>query len=288
MNNNLNISPRNFMAVSAMLMLSTGIARAQEAVQVTVPTAPMASAPVAPPAAPTIVLPDVAPVAPVAAPAAPVVAATVAPEPARARRIAVEPARQPQARKAAPVAPPVVPIAAQTSATAAITPVEPAPVAEAPAPGTPPSAVATTNSTPDWALPVGAAATLLVLGGVAFAATRRRRVWEQDADFVPPVVNRPATRPMAERPIQTERPAAAPGMASTAAPTSADDRAALIERMVAAAPDASNPFTSAKARRRRARLIVQSMPQTSREPMQARNAPYAERTTQDHRVLASL
>lgn len=286
MNNNLSISPRNFMAVSAMLMLSTGIARAQEAVQVTVPTAPVASAPVAaPPAAPTIVLPDVAPVA---APAAPVVAATVAPEPTRARRATVEPARQPQARKAAPVAPPVVPIAAPTPATAAITPVEPAPVAEAPAPGTPPSAVATTNSTPDWALPVGVAATLLVLGGVAFAATRRRRVWEQDADFVPPVVNRPATRPMAERPIQTERPAAAPGMASTAAPTSADDRAALIERMVAAAPDASNPFTSAKARRRRARLIVQSMPQTSREPMQARNAPYAERTTQDHRVLASL
>ena len=37
------------------------------------------------------------------------------------------------------------------------------------------------------------------------------------------------------------------------------NRSALIERMVAADPDSNNPFTSSKARRRRARLMLQSM-----------------------------
>lgn len=118
--------------------------------------------------------------------------------------------------------------------------------------------------------------------------TRRRRVWEADADFVSPVINRPATRPVAERPVETERPAAATNMANRAAPASADERAELIERMVAAAPDDANPFTSRKARRRRARLIMQSMPQSAPEPALVRAPQYAERPLQDHRVLASL
>ncbi len=280
MNTNLNISPRNIMAVSAMLMLSTGIARAQEAVQITIPTAPVAAAPAMPaPAAPSIVLPEAAPAA------APVVAETVAPEATRTPPTA---ATAPRAARTVSAAAPAVAAAAPAPVTAQAVPVaavEPVPEAQA---APPPAEVATTSGATDWALPVGAAATLLVLGGVGLAMTRRRRAWEADADFVPPVVNRPATRPMAERPVQTERPAHAPSMAGRAVPVSAEERAELIDRMVAAQPDASNPFTSAKARRRRARLIVQSLPQTAREPSQIRAPQYGERPMQDHRVLASL
>ncbi len=270
-----------------MLMLSTGMARAQEAVQITVPTAPVAAAPATPPpAALTIVLPEAAPVAPVAALAAPVVAEAVEPEPTRAASPAPRAARTVSA--VAPVAASPVadrapaPVTAQPAPLVPVEPVSSAQVA-------PPTAeVTTTSDASDWSLPVGAAATLLVLGGVGIAMTRRRRAWEANVDFVPPVVNRPATRPMAERPIQTERPMAAPVIATGAAPASADDRAALIDRMVAAQPDTSNPFTSAKARRRRARLIVQSMSQSAGEPTQVRAPQYTERPLQDHRVLASL
>ncbi|MBB3859768.1 hypothetical protein GGQ88_001029 [Novosphingobium hassiacum] len=268
-------------------MLSTGMARAQEAVQITVPTAPVTAAPATPPpAAPTIVLPEAAPASPAATPAAPVVAETVAPPPTRAPRAASTAPRTARAvEAAAPVAAAPVVDRAPAPVTAQPVPVEPVPAAQV---APPPAAAVATSDTPDWALPVGAAATLLVLGGIGLAMTRRRRAWEADADFVPPMVNRPATRPMAERPVVTERPAAAPMMANSAAPASADDRAELINRMVAAQPDASNPFTSAKARRRRARLIVQSMPKTAQEPASIRAPQYSERPLQDHRVLASL
>ncbi|AKH41975.1 outer membrane biosynthesis protein TonB [Altererythrobacter atlanticus] len=42
-------------------------------------------------------------------------------------------------------------------------------------------------------------------------------------------------------------------------PASFEERDALIKRMIAARPDRANPFTSPKARRRRARLILQSL-----------------------------
>lgn len=269
-----------------MLLLSSGMAGAQEAVQITVPIAPAPAAPATPTlAAPTIVVPEAAPVA---APATPVVAETVAPEPARASRAAttVRPAARVVSAAALPSAAAVInrapaPAAAQPAPAVTVDPV-PAPQAE-----TPPAEVAPTSDVADWALPVGAAATLLVLGGVGLAMTRRRRAWEEDADFVPPVVNRPATRPMVERRVGSERPAA-PVLTNSAPPASADDRAELMERMVVAAPDEANPFTSRKARRRRARLIIQSMPQTTREPAQLRAPQYGERPLQDHRVLATL
>lgn len=48
-------------------------------------------------------------------------------------------------------------------------------------------------------------------------------------------------------------------------PRSAEGRRALLERLVCAKPDEANPFHSPKARRRRARLIVQSLTQRLRE-----------------------
>lgn len=160
------------------------------------------------------------------------------------------------------------------------------------APTSPPPEIDTASAdddTTDWAVPVGAAATLLVLGGVAFAATRRRRIWEADADFVPPVIERPGMKPAVERPVVAAPDAAAPSvMANTPTATTADERAELIDRMVASPPDARNPFTSPKARRRRARLIVQSMDREAQPSAPLRADPYIERPLRDHRVLATF
>lgn len=54
---------------------------------------------------------------------------------------------------------------------------------------------------------------------------------------------------------------AAAALPSGDVPRSAEGRRALLERLVRARPDEANPFRSPKARRRRARLIVQSMSQ---------------------------
>ncbi|MFY7836495.1 MAG: hypothetical protein ACOVQ0_09475 [Novosphingobium sp.] len=134
------------------------------------------------------------------------------------------------------------------------------------APAAPPPAESTSDGASDWALPIGVGASILVLGVAVAALHRRRRPYEEDVDFVPPVIVPPgraeARSPMAARmagvqqPI-TPRPAVT---MPTVAPAGMREREALIERMVAAAPDAANPFTSRKARRRRARLIMQSMP----------------------------
>lgn len=260
------ISPRNTMAISAMLMLSVGSAYAQE---VTVPATaapatvepPVAAAPVvapapsaATPSTPTIVIPTPAP-EPVAAPSA----APAATPPARARATAAPTSRAParEAAQPAPVAATPTPQVAEPAVPSA------APVAAAPADAAPPPPVATDDGASDWALPVGAAATLLVLGGVGFAMSRRRRAYEEDVDFVPPVATRPAFRPQPETrttaPVAPERLTAPTFAMSPVAARTASEREALIERIVAAAPDDANPFTSRKARRRRARIMVQSM-----------------------------
>lgn len=264
------ISPRNTMAISAMLMLSVGSAYAQEATIPVTVEPPVAAAPVVSPApsAPTIVIPT--PTAePVAAPsAAPVAmqAATPAATPPARTRVAAAPTTRAPAREAAQAAP-VAPVAATPTPPVA----EPAvPVAAAPAEAAPPPAAATDEGTSDWALPVGAAATLLVLGGVGLAMSRRRRAYEEDVDFVPPVATRPAFRPQPERrtaaPVAPERPTAPTFAMSPAVARTASEREALIERIVAAAPDDANPFTSRKARRRRARIMVQSMMARSEVP----------------------
>lgn len=292
-----NISPRTTMAISAMLLLSAGMAHAQDA-------APEST--VAP--APTIIIPPIAPTAP-ATPATPAIvvpeAASAAPSAQRreAERVtSAVPARAaPRQTRSAPASAPAsasndrAPVAVLSEQAVASEPaIAPLPAQSAiePIATTPPPPAAGTasadNDAADWAIPVGAAATLLVLGGVAFAATRRRRVWEADADFVPPVVERPGMRPAVERPVAAAPDVAVPSpFANPTAGATADERAELIDRMVASPPDARNPFTSAKARRRRARLIVQSMGRDARTPAPSRAAPFAERPLRDHRVLAT-
>lgn len=271
------ISSRNTMAISAMLMLSAGFAYAQEAT-VPVTDAPVVSAPVpappltapaatpAPPT-PTIVIPTPAPEVAAVAAAEPEVAAPVlsTTSPAQPQpRTTQSPARAARSTSvAAPVA--AVPAAtAASSASAAPAPSMAPPATEtAPAPSTAEPAATSNadNSSSDWALPVAGGASLIVLGGIALALSRRKRVYEEDADFVAPVAPRPTPRPQADvRPAQTSAatPFVTAAMRSGSVATGSE-REALIERIVASPPDAANPFTSAKARRRRARIMVQSM-----------------------------
>lgn len=286
------------MAISAVLLLSTGMAHAQEAapgmtIAQAPPAAPAIAIPSTPPQAqsqtpPTIILPAPADEGPVTAPVTAREAPTRAtsPAPRAARR---EPEATPTAAQATAI---VAPAASPQPAMIPPTPVDPvaaspaSPVAE----NAQPTLDTPSEDSSDWAVPVGAAATLLVLGGVAFAATRRRRVWEADADFVPPVVPRPASRTAAERPAVAERLAELPPIMGTKSATTADERAELIDRMVASPPDAINPFTSRKARRRRARLIVQSMKLNpiAQAPVLAEHLSghMTERPLQDHRALA--
>ncbi len=146
---------------------------------------------------------------------------------------------------------------------------------------------------------------IAAVGGVAFAASRRRRSRANQIDdvaydnFEQPVIEQPVVHePVA---VQTPEPAfttpvvpassfaaAAPVMAPTAAPALARttasngdpvplpaevpktfaERDALLKELVAAEPDRANPFTGVRARARRAKLIMQSLGQdfTSRKP----------------------
>ncbi len=315
------------MAISAMLLLSPTMVQAQEVV---LPTAapPAVSPPAVSPAAepivrPTIVLPvpdaqsttiaqSPAPSTPVAEPVdtAPALraeganrggAATSAPVsrvdqpalPTQARSAqtgptsaGTAPATTPATAPATSPATPAMPEVAQDQAASALpeeTPFSAPPVA---------AETSTNPSSSEWAIPVGLGASLLVLGGIAMARSRRRRPYEEDVNFIPPVITRPthpathpATRP-ATRPAMSQTTATpqqtvperltASITTHTAATKPHDD---LLERMVAAAPDARNPFISRKARRRRARLILQSMPdaagpQTQNPLAQAESAGY--------------
>jgi hypothetical protein len=269
MNRNHIISPRNTMAISAMLMLSAGMVHAQE---VTVPVTEAPNQAVEAPT-PTIVIPTVA-----AEPEAAPVAATTASLPrAGSSRT---PASRTTVRSEARAAVPSTPAQQRSEPGPASTPVpETAPPAAEPLAASPAetspaqtSPAADNNRTSDdWAVPVGAAATLLVVGGAVIAMRRRRRPYEEDVDFVPPVINRPVGRP--ERrvgegavPPSPSQPAFGLAPARIATPT---EREALIERIVASPPDAANPFTSRKARRRRARIMVQSMAARSEVPTTA-------------------
>jgi hypothetical protein len=147
---------------------------------------------------------------------------------------------------------------------------------------------------------------LAAVGGVAFAASRRRRRRVEEFDEVnydtieePVIEPAPVQTPVA---VHTPEPAfttpvvpassfayAAPAsaMAQTAPPRSAsvqpngdpvplpaevpetfEERDALLKTLVAAEPDRANPFTAVRARARRAKLIMQSLGQdfTSRKP----------------------
>ena len=277
MTQHTNLSPRAFTAIAAVLALSTTPALAQEAV-------PAASAPVAAePPAPSIVaspapelrsertvvsepviqtVPVVVPTLEPAVAATPVARASSAARTTAPRSAARTAASAPAAAVAAPLA-------------EAIAPVTVAPVAEV-APIIPQSELtATPVSEPasDNTLLFGGLLAALGLGG-AFALTgRRKRDVAEPVVFERPVVAAPpqpasiaavaplkpmfAFAPAPEIERKVER-VAAPAPILTGAVPHGEERQTLLDRMVAAAPDKANPFTSAKGRRKRARIMLQS------------------------------
>ena len=280
MTQHTNLSPRAFTAIAAVLALSATPALAQEAV-------PAASAPVvAEPPAPSIVAspaPElrsertmvsepIVQTAPVVIP--PVAEPEVALTPvARASAAARTTAQRPATRTITPA--PVEAVAVPVAAAAVPTPETVAPVAEL-APIVPqtelaPAPLKENNS--DNTLLFGGLLAALGLGG-ALALTRRRKrdtsepvVFERPAVAAPP---QPASiAPVAPlKPMFNFAPApeierkvervAAPAPVLTGVVPHGEERQALLDRMVAAAPDKANPFTSAQGRRKRARIILQS------------------------------
>jgi hypothetical protein len=229
----------------------------------TVPTTP---AP--PPAQPTIVLPTELEAAPAEAaavdPAPRDAARTERPAP-RARAAAPDPAADPEPvavdEDLAPIAPePRV----ETAAPVALSEPVAAP------------AVAEADNTQFWvAVLAGLAAIALAIWG--FIAIGRRKPVDRKAALLieRPIVKprEPMAAPVATGPVPTPsvsplHPAApALSMAHTGAsvplpsrmPESFEERDALVKRMIAARPDRANPFTSPIQRRKRAKLILQSL-----------------------------
>ena len=237
-------------------------------------------APVAPVSAavPTIVLPDAAP--PVVTTSA---AVEAAPEPlpaAATRSSAARTARTSAADR--PTAPVVSPRAAAPIAASlpAAVPAVAAPVMQAPAEpvsGTP--VVRDTGTNEVAAAGLLGALGLVAVGGIAFFASRRRRSHIDEApsgDTYEPISAgealpvRTAAAPVYAAPLAASN-TAAPVLARTstaghdpvalpdAVPVSFEERDALLRQLVAAEPDKANPFTSQRARARRAKLIIQSL-----------------------------
>lgn len=268
------------LAIAASGALFASAAMAQDAAPVDTPIVlpPLAETTAAPAttAPAPIVLPDtvVEAPAPVAAPA-PVTIAS--PEPVAARTI---PRAQRPAAPRAEARPTVIAPAAASAEAAPVSITEAVPVtAEAiPAEVAPlpvePAQVATADHIDEGLLAglLGAAGIALV-GGVAFASSRRRRT-RASAKLHDTVVA------YSERPAHDQPVVAAPVAASSLAahrqpepshangdpvplpdrlPATVEERVALIDRLAAAKPDRANPFTSRKARVKRARMIVNSL-----------------------------
>ncbi|WP_395392016.1 hypothetical protein WBP07_14250 [Novosphingobium sp. BL-8A] len=171
-------------------------------------------------------------------------------------------------------APPPVAAAPRTTGPAA-------PVATAPTPApTPVSTPAKDNTLPVEGV-IGLLAALGVAGaGVAVMLRRRRKEPEEEYvegyvdDFAEP---EPSPIAMADPMALPTNPPARLGPSSEALAAGpvplGDDRRELLEAMVAAEPDEANPFTSRKARMRRARLILQH-----REHLQTQGKPFDWRT----------
>lgn len=258
--------------------------------------APVTAATAAPAPAPRIVLPEVTPApapaaalraapsveaAPVAeaAPAAPVVRtapraetrASVPAQPRPERASAAAPAQSVVAeRPAAPVptAPPTAPVAAPIAEPVA------APTAQAEA--APVAPLRADRANEGMIAGLLAALGLAAVGGVAFAASRRRRARGEAAVHGTAIAPSPVAAVMAEpvhaapAAVQPQpQPLAATPAAATrggdpvtlppAIPADFRERDALLKQLVEAKPDRANPFRSTGARTRRARLIIQSL-----------------------------
>jgi hypothetical protein len=119
-----------------------------------------------------------------------------------------------------------------------------------------------------WPLEAGG---IIVLAGLAGFALTRRREDEEEQAYEPAYepVSTPAQAPVqAAKPqpanLAVEEAPAASVLPAGPVPTGAA-REALLKRMVEAEPDAANPFVTAKARRRRASLILQARKEALRQ-----------------------
>ena len=282
------------LALSATPLAAQSVTPAPDA-PVAEPVAPPVAPPVAASPAPTIDVPDVsaAPVASEPAPEpAPEPAATVRTTTTRTTRTTV-PAplaathttvTRSVARTAPAAAAPVAAVPVAPPPANAIAPLPAEPVAAAPVPEPQPAPTQTADATGTLgAILLGLLALAILTVGLLFL---RRRHPAAEAELEP-VAARPVERPMLE-PAVAATPMAAPtllrrrdlspvagALPSAGAavdlprqlPDSYQERAALLERMVAARPDKANPFTDRGARTRRARLIMQSLGVTfDREP----------------------
>ena len=286
-------------AIAAVLALGSTPLWAQDIAPVAAPPAPVAPQPtiVLPdvtvaPAEPVVAAPIREPV--IAAPATERAAPRAAAAVSRTTPSRVVPAPVVRSQVA-----PVDPVAAtQAEAPVAITPVDPMTTAETPIeePLVEETAAVPADNTTGDVLPLAGLLAALGLGGLALFVARRRRKPDEVAEVI--VAHEPIPvlppRAAALKPVLTPAPAfMAPAMSlqqfaqpatqdatgtvgqqiarpawqeprrAAAAPnlgqSSQLNREALLTRMVAAEPDANNPFTSGKARRRRARLMLQSM-----------------------------
>ena len=260
-------------AIAAFLALSSTSLWAQE-------SPASVAAPIAQPA-PTIVLPPVA-VQPAPSPviaSAPVIEAAPAPRAAAPRAAAsrVAPASRAAAAQAVRAAPAAAALVARSVAAPAEVVAPIAPVAEAdalPAELAGPPVATAEPAAPDNSndLLLAGLAGALGLGAIGlFAATRRRRSepeesvveYEPVSEAVEPVAEAPQRNATLAAPAFTPLAAWSEPRVPQAQPSDSSapnlNRAALLDRMVAAEPDANNPFTTNKARRHRARLMLQSL-----------------------------
>lgn len=273
-------------AVAAALVQSPMPTLAQDA------TTDPATAPVVSPP-PRIVVPVAEP-EPVAAPAPPAVpSATVAepaapsPEPRQVR------SATPRAASSPPISSPQVranpgPVAEAAPVQAAAATTEAAPVAPLAVP--PPENVAApepllqdaapADTDGDNTLALAGLLGIVGLGGVGiWAASRRRRLVTAYDQAVPdpapimgaPVV--PAAAPLSAESFALAPPSSVPRRPSTPAKVDPGDRAGLVAAMAAEPPSAENPFTSRKARKRRARLLLQRREAAGEPLVRQSNAP---------------
>ncbi|WP_162234210.1 hypothetical protein [Novosphingobium sp. Leaf2] len=168
--------------------------------------------------------------------------------------------------------------------------VSPAPVAKPAARATTPVVPATQQSNVPVAGIAGILAALGVAGLGIFALRRRRRNEPEydEADYAPASL---AETALEAEPAQmaVAREVARPAMptlsgntasrvlATAGMPHSPEERQALLESMVAAEPDEGNPFTSRKARMRRARIQLQH---AEHQEVTMQNTPFDYRTYQ--------
>jgi hypothetical protein len=283
-------------AIAAALAIGTTPSLAQMAPEpMPAPAEPVLAFPQSPPPAaePVLVIPQTPPPAEQTAPAVvlptelPDEAAVAEAEPAPPVRAAAAPAT-PQRATTSAAAPAVTPAEPAAEAAPRVAE-EPAPLSVIESePIMPFTAAAPAGETSAEPAGVSTTALLVLLGALlaiglaiwGFVAIGRRRTVDRKAAAIsrrsavtPPAPHPepiaaetiPAAPPVA--PTRFDRPTPAPSMAHSGAsvplprtmPATYEEREALIRRMVAAKPDRANPFTAPLQRRRRARLILQSL-----------------------------